>query len=178
MCWYSSMNLPTEVARQLFLYGPSGGKRVTSVSELARQSGASQRAIYEHLPRWRRESEELAINSNESGLVLRLSSAALEAHKSDCDFLRREVNRLKRFLRGISPADEGYPAASRSLVAMQKQWAAMSGVQAALDAAGARLRDKERAEGKREMVGDSGPASPCPEALGRRYTRKGDAAPV
>ncbi len=82
------MQLATEVAREPFLYGPVGGRRITAASELVWLSGASERTMYEHLPAWRRESEELAASCRESGLVLSLSTAALDAHKADCDLLR------------------------------------------------------------------------------------------
>jgi hypothetical protein len=99
------MKLATEIARELFLYGPAGGRRVTTVAELVRQSGASEHTIREYLPGWRRESEELAASCRESGLVLSLSTSALNAHKSDCDFLRQDADCLKTHLRGLSPAD-------------------------------------------------------------------------
>jgi hypothetical protein len=99
------MKLATEIARELFLYGPAGGLCVTSVAELVRRSGAVERMIREHLPGWRLESEELAASCRESGLVLSLSTAALDAHKSDCDFLRQNADCLKTHLRGLSPAD-------------------------------------------------------------------------
>ena len=146
------MKLSTEVARELFLYGPAGGNRVTAVAELVRLSGASERVIYQHLPGWRRKSEELAANCRESGLVLSLSTAALDAHKADCEFLREEVDRLKRHLRSLSPASETYPAISRAMMATERQWATMAGVLAALDAAGARLKEKERLEARAEAA--------------------------
>ncbi len=99
------MKFATEVARELVLYGPVGGRRITAVSELVELSGASERTIREHLPGWRRESEELAASCRESGLVLSLSTAALDAHKSDCDLLRQDADCLKTHLRGLSPAD-------------------------------------------------------------------------
>jgi hypothetical protein len=49
------------------------------------------------------ESEELAIISKESGFVLSLSVSSLEAHKSDVDFLRSEVERLKQHLSRLPP---------------------------------------------------------------------------
>lgn len=162
-CWNSSMKLATEIARELFLYGPAGGLRVTSVAELVRQSGAAERTIREHLPGWRRESEELAASSRESGLVLSLSTAALDAHKADCDFLRQEVDRLKLHLRALSPAAESYAAVSRAMLATERQWAAMAGVSAALEAAGARLKEKERLEARAAAAGATMPARPVEE---------------
>ncbi len=156
------MKLSTGIARELFLYGPAGGRRVTSVAELARQSGASVRAIEYHMPEWKRESGELAAACGESGFRLALSTGALEAHRSDCDFLRGEVDRLKVHLRSLSPASESYAAVSRSLLAMERQWAAMSGVSAALDAAGARLKEKERIEARKGAAGDRMPDRPTP----------------
>jgi hypothetical protein len=157
------MKLATEIARELFLYGPAGGRRVTAVAELVRLSGASERTIYEHLPAWRRESEELAASCKESGLVLSLSSSALDAHKADCDFLREEVERLKTHLRGLSPADESYPAVSRAMLATERQWAAMAGISAALDAAAARLKERERLEARAEAAGARMPPRPVEE---------------
>lgn len=144
------MKLSTEIARELFLYGPAGGKRVTSVKELVRQSGASERAVHEHMPTWKRESEQLAVNGKESGFVLALSTSALEAHKSDCEFLRHEVDRLKKQLARLHPSDESYCTLSRAMLATERQWATMSGVMAALDAAGSRMKEKERLEAKIE----------------------------
>lgn len=69
--------LSTEIARELFLYGPAGGKRVTSIKELVRQSGASERAINAHMPEWKRESEELAASGKETGFALSLSTSAV-----------------------------------------------------------------------------------------------------
>lgn len=170
----SMAKLSTEIARELFLYGPSGGKRVTSVKALSTASGASERAIYEHLPSWRRESEELAVNSSESGLVLSLSTSALEAHKRDVEFLRCEVDRLKLHLRSLSVGDESYSNISRALLATERQWASISGVMAALEAAAARLKEKERLEAKAEMRDATPPQNepPAPNLRSGVFARR------
>ena len=142
--------LSTEIARELFLYGPAGGKRVTSVKELVRQSGASERAIHAHMPDWKRESEELAASGKESGFALCLSTSALESHKKDVEFIRSEVDRLKTHLAGLSPMDESYCTVSRAMLATQRQWANLSGVASALDAASARMKEKEKLAAKEE----------------------------
>ena len=144
--------LSTEIGRELFLYGPAGGKRVTSVKELVRLSGASERAIHAHMPNWKRESEQLASSGTESGLVLCLSSSALAAHKADVDSMRSEADRLKLHLQGLAPSDESYSAISRSFLIMQKQWAAMSGVLAALDAAACAMKETAKLAAKTEAA--------------------------
>jgi hypothetical protein len=102
------------------------------------------------MPAWKRESEQLAVNGKESGFVLALSTSALQAHKSDCELLRFEVDRLKNHLGGLSPSDETYCTVSRAMLATERQWATMSGVMSALDAAGSRMKEKERLEAKIE----------------------------
>jgi hypothetical protein len=62
--------------------------------------------IYEQLSAWRRESAELAASCRESGLVLNLTTAAIEAQKADYHFLRREVDRVKHHFLALSPGDE------------------------------------------------------------------------
>lgn len=142
--------LSTEIARELFMYGPAGGKRVTSVKELVRLSGASERAIHAHMPDWKRESEELASCGKESGLVLSLSTSALESHKKDVEFMRSEVDRLKTHLAGLSPTDETYCTVSRAMLSTQRQWCNISGVASALDAASARMKETEKLAAKAE----------------------------
>lgn len=166
--------LSSEIARELFLYGPAGGKRVTSVKALSTASGASERAIYEHLPSWRRESEELAASGKESGFVLSLSTSALEAHKSDVDFLRREVDRLKLHLRLLSPGDENYPTINRALIATQRQWSEMSGVNSAMTAAAARMKETEKLAAKAEMRNaiPTQDASPAPNRRSGVFARR------
>ena len=172
-CYPPAMaKLSTEIARELFLYGPAGGKRITSVKQLAKESGASERAIHEHMPQWKKQSEELAINSRETGLVLSLSTSALASHKSDCEFLRTETDRLKLYLRSLPISDPFYATVSRAMLATEKQWAAMSGVLAALDAAGAALKDTAKAKAKAGAAnGETGDEEP--EAMGLGFKRRG-----
>lgn len=113
------------------------------------------------MPAWKRVSEELASSGKESGFVLGLGTSALESHKSDCDFLRRKVDRLKKHLGGLFPSDESYCTANRAILVTKRQWPTMSGVMSALDAASARLKEKERFEAKieaRQFKAAGGPA--------------------
>ena len=144
--------ISTQIARELFLYGPPGGKRITNVKELVRLSGASERAIYAHMPQWKRESEELAASGRESGLALCLRTCDLDNHKSDCEFLRSEVDRLKLYLKTLPVSDETYPTISRAMLTTEKQWAAMSGVLAALDAAACAMKETARLAARAEAA--------------------------
>jgi hypothetical protein len=138
------MKLTTSHARELFLFGPAGGDRITSVNELVSRSGASERAIRAHLPEWRKESLELAQNRTEllSGFSLR--EQAFVDHRRDVDFLRSEVERLKKHLLTIPPSHDKYPAVLRNLLTAEKQWAAMSGIQAAIDAVAVKMKEDSR----------------------------------
>jgi hypothetical protein len=105
----------------------------------------------------------LAASGKESGFVLSLSTSALESHKLDVDFLRSEVDRLKLHLRSLSPGDESYATINRALLATNQKWASLSGVMAALDAASARLKEKEKLQAKAEM-GHANPPQDEPPA--------------
>jgi hypothetical protein len=154
------VKLTTHQARELFLYGPAGGDRITCVNELVRLSGASERAIREHLPKWRVESLEMAQSRTESLSGFSLREQAFEDHRRDVDFLRSEVERLKKHLRTIPPSHEKYPAVLRNLLTTEKQWAAMSGIQAAIDAAAARMKEDSRQQ-VGEMISSSPSAATC-----------------
>jgi hypothetical protein len=141
------VKLTTHQARELFLYGPAGGERVTCVNELVRLSGASERAIRQHLPGWREDSLELAQSRTEllSGFSLR--ERAFEDHRRDVDFLRSEVERLKKHLLTMPPSHDKYSAILRNLLTTEKQWAAMSGIQAAIDAVAVKMKEVSRQQG-------------------------------
>ena len=144
--------LSTEICRELFLYGPVGGKRITSVKDLVRLSGASERAIRANLPAWKNQSEELAANSMETGLAFCLSSSALACHQSDVAAMRSEVDRLTVHLRSLAPSDESYPAVSRSFLTVQKQWSQMAGILALIDAAACRIKETEKLKARAEAA--------------------------
>jgi hypothetical protein len=148
------MKLTTHQARELYLYGPPGGERVTCVNELVKLSKASKRAISEHLPKWREESLQLAQNRTEQLSGFSLREQAFMDHARDVDFLRSEVERLKKHLRSLSPASDEYPAASHALLSTERQWAKMSGMQAAMDAAAARMKEQEK---RREAIPEAIP---------------------
>jgi hypothetical protein len=145
--------LSTEVARELFLYGPAGGKRITCVKELVRLSGAAERTIHAHMPQWKIQSAELAASGRETGLAITLSTSALESHKKDVEFMRSEVDRLKIHLRSLSPSDETYCAVSRALIATERQWLAFSGVGAMLEAAACAMKETAKLKAKSESAG-------------------------
>lgn len=149
ICYKSFVKLTTHQARELYLYGPPGGDRIVDVNELVRHSGASRRAISEHLPKWREESLQLAQNRTNQLPAFALRDQAFMDHRRDVEFLRLEVDRIKSHLRSLSPADPTYLAVNRALLSTERQWAKMSGVQAAIDAMAARMKEQEK---KREEI--------------------------
>lgn len=136
----------TKVARELFLYGGPDGRRVTKVQELIRLSGAGRRTITEHLPGWRRESEEMALRRSVPGGVLALSVEALDAHKSDIAILRSEIDRVSAYLQGLETDSCDYAQTAKLLTTLQARWSKASGVDGAISAAEARLKETARAE--------------------------------
>ena len=164
------MKLTTCHARELYLYGTPVGERITSVPELVKLTGAGERTIRDHLANWREESLELAENRLNLQPAIALREQAFKDHKRDVDFLRSEVERLKTHLRTLSPADDSYPSLNRALLSTERQWAGMSGIQAAIDAAAAGMKEQERQQvkGEREVK----PPAPSPATVGGGVFRK------
>lgn len=142
------MKLGTDAARTAYLFGEGDGRRVTNTQKLAEIGGVHESTIKRWLPEWKKEASELMRFSPDCKLGISLHEGTLEQHKSDVAFLREQVDHLKRVLKNLPATDELYHTVCRSLLAAERQWAAMSGVIAALDAAAARLKDSERAKGK------------------------------
>lgn len=169
---------PARFARQLYLYGNGDGKRVTSVPELAKQSGLHEQTIRLRLPAWEKESEEILINTNSSGLALSLSAQELSAHKSDMIHLRDQINqckfeldrleditaKLETWLDKFDAEDykdalsifdawqraSGQKSSLRSqFLAMQKQWTSLSGIVDLKDIHV--VREKEISKGKAKL---------------------------
>ncbi|HWB01616.1 MAG TPA: hypothetical protein VG796_01245 [Verrucomicrobiales bacterium] len=145
------MKLGTDAAKTAYLFGEGDGRRVTNTRRLAEIGGVHESTIKRWLPTWKKEASELVRFSPECKLGISLNEGTLEQHRSDVVFLREQVDRLKRIVKSLPATDERYYVACRSLLATERQWAAMSGVIAALDAAAARLKDAERARGKAEL---------------------------
>lgn len=85
----------TETARQLFLYGAGDGKRIISVKGLVEATGLHEQTIGKHLPKWKKEAEEILMKSAETGLGLALSAEDLRRHKEDMAHLRNLVEAKK-----------------------------------------------------------------------------------
>ena len=85
----------TEIARQLFLYGAGDGKRILSVNGLIKATGLSVDTINRHMPKWKKESEEMLSGSSDCGLALRLSKETLNDHNLDMIHLRSDINSIK-----------------------------------------------------------------------------------
>lgn len=91
----------TETARQLFLYGAGDGKRIISVKGLVEATGLHEQTIGKHMPKWKKEAEEILMKSAETGLGLALSAKQLEQHTKDMDALRDQLDQVKWELKTI-----------------------------------------------------------------------------
>lgn len=91
----------TETARQLFLYGAGDGKRIISVKGLVEATGLHEQTIGKHMPKWKKEAEEILMKSSETGLGLALSAKQLEQHTKDMDALRDQLDQVKWELKTI-----------------------------------------------------------------------------
>ena len=85
----------TEIARQLFLYGAGDGKRLMSVKSLVEATGLHEATINRHMPKWKKESEQLLSGTHECGLALSLSKESLKDHERDMLHLRNLVEANK-----------------------------------------------------------------------------------
>lgn len=91
--WCGPMKTPeVREARRLFLFGNGDGRRVLKVERLAELAGCTVDTIRRHLPAWEREAEEIAANSSETGIQLRLNKLALAKFESDRDFIRGQID--------------------------------------------------------------------------------------
>lgn len=170
-----------DTARQLFLYGNGNGKRVLNAQALADQSGLHVDTIRRHIRSWLVEAEELLSGASNSGRALSLSREDIDRHKSDMIALRNEINivkfelktleviteRLAEWLDKFNGSDEiekaiqifhdwqracGSKASLRSqFMAMQKQWAQLSGIVDLKDIEVVRAKEISKGKAKLEM---------------------------
>ena len=96
----------TEIARQLFLYGAGDGKRLMSVKSLVEATGLHEATINRHMPKWKKESEQLLSGTNECGLALLLSKESLKAHELDMLALRGQIDQVKWELETLEDVTE------------------------------------------------------------------------
>jgi hypothetical protein len=103
-----------------------------------------------HMAKWRDESLEIARSRTAMLAGFSLKEQAFADHNRDVDFLRSEVERLKTHVRSLSPSSESYQSALRNLLSVDRQWTAMSGVLAAMTAAGVRMNEEAKLAAKGE----------------------------
>lgn len=90
-----SLKPGVHVARQAFLYGEGDGKPVLTRSRLAELAGVHENTIARHINQWIKEREEMVAGSSKQGLALALSRETLDAHESDMEHLRQQIQQVK-----------------------------------------------------------------------------------
>lgn len=147
------MQSETAYARQLFLFGEGKMPPVKNVKRLAQLSGAAESTLHRWTAKWKKESEELAMRSENSSYTIALSSEMLAQHKTEIDFLATQVEKLRLRLKKTVTTSPNYPVYLGCYKTALDKWEKSSGIMAHYDTAAAAMREtakaKARAEAKR-----------------------------
>lgn len=131
-------------ARQLFLFGAGKIKPVKNPKRLAEMSGVSERSLRRHLPSWRQEAENLALQATECPYSLALSTETLEHHRKHVDFLKKQVDKCARVLKSLTPGTQSYIVNLNAYQSALTKWEKSSGIQAHHDAVAGAMRENAK----------------------------------
>ena len=153
------MKEETSYARQLYLFGEGKQKPVKNVKRLAELSGASVSTIQNHVGEWRSEAESLAIRCENSPYTLALSTEVLAQHRTEIEFLGKQVVKLRKRVEKTSTHHANYHVYLSSYQSALTKWEKSSGIMAHFDTASAAMREsaKATARAKAKLVDTKGP---------------------
>lgn len=140
----------TAYARQLFLFGEGKTKPIKNVKRLAQLSGAAESTLYDWLPQWRQEAENLAIQSENSPYTLALSEDVLSQHRAEIAFLGEEVRKIRNHLKTLDIGTQNHTVLLSAYNTALTKWEKSSGLLAHLDTVAASMKETARAKARAE----------------------------
>jgi hypothetical protein len=115
------------VARELYMHGNEVGERVLDLDKLSDKSGVDKAKLEKLTKQW-----DLDLVEELEGRTFFMSHKTIAASFSDTDFLRRQIDDLKRILsQGIDAIEfDEYERTMKLLVNLLNKWESNSGISA------------------------------------------------
>jgi hypothetical protein len=138
----------TSYAKQLYLHGEGSQKPIKNVKLLSEASGAPIETLRPWIPKWRRESTELALRSDNSPYSIALSEETLAQHRKEIGFLGVQVEKLRRKLESTPTGHANFVVYLSAYQSALTKWEKSSGITAQYDVVLSSMKESARSQAR------------------------------